>query len=155
MKNTDYNTTILVNGTLEEAFQAINAVKKWWTENVDGNSQKVGDEFTVTFGTTWKTFKIVEMVPSNKIVWEVMDCNLPWNDNKTEWTGTKIIFGIKAKDRQAEINFIHQGLVPAFNCYDACSNAWGEYLYESLAELINRGKGKPNPKEEKKGSKTK
>jgi hypothetical protein len=34
--------------------------------------------------------------------------------------------------------------VPAFECFGACSNAWGFYINESLRNLIATGKGDPN-----------
>jgi len=50
MKEQDYTTTITVNATAQDAFKAINNVTKWWTENLEGRSQKLNDEFTVQFG---------------------------------------------------------------------------------------------------------
>src|SRR5258708_5251085 len=123
MKTQDYSSAITVNATAQDAFNSINNVTKWWTENLEGKSQKMNDEFTVRFGTTWKTFKIIEVVPSKKVVWQVTDCYMPWNNDKTEWTGTKISFEISGKDNKTEIRFTHLGLVPAFECFDACSNA--------------------------------
>ena len=32
--------------------------------------------------------------------------------------------------------------------YDACSNAWGGYVNSSLRNLITKGKGQPNRKEQ-------
>jgi hypothetical protein len=38
-------------------------------------------------------------------------------------------------------------LVPTYECYDACSNAWSQYIQESLSSLIATGKGQPTLKE--------
>jgi hypothetical protein len=35
-------------------------------------------------------------------------------------------------------------LVPQFECYDSCSDAWGGYVKGSLRSLITKGKGWPN-----------
>ena len=51
MKIQDYTVTITVNATAKEAFDSINNVSRWWTENLEGSSQKLNDEFTVHFGT--------------------------------------------------------------------------------------------------------
>jgi hypothetical protein len=48
-----------------------------------------------------------------------------------------------ATGNQAEVRFTHQGLVPAFECFDACSSAWGFLVNDSLRSLITTGKGKP------------
>lgn len=150
MKKQDYSTSIMVNAAAQDAFKSINNVSGWWTENLEGSSQKLNNEFTVRFGETFVTVKITELIPGGKIVWDVMDCNKPWLKNKKEWVGTKISFEISEKDGKANIRFSHLGLVPAFECFDVCSNAWGQYIQQSLLSLINTGKGRPEPRTAKK-----
>jgi len=149
MKTQDYHTSIMFDGTALEAFTAINSVTKWWTENLEGSSHKLNDEFTVHFGTTWKIFKVTEFVPGKKVMWLVTDCYLPWNVDKTEWKGTKISFEIAEKGSETKIHFTHIGLVPEVPCFDVCSNAWSEYIQGSLLNLIKTGKGQPARKEDK------
>jgi len=62
MKKQDYTTTITVNASAQEAFKSINNVSKWWTEDMEGSSQKLNDVFTVRFGETWMTMKVVELI---------------------------------------------------------------------------------------------
>jgi len=38
-------------------------------------------------------------------------------------------------------------MVPEYECFTICSNAWGSYINGSLKKLIATGKGSPNPKE--------
>jgi hypothetical protein len=71
-----------------------------------------------------------------------------FTEDKTEWTNTKVMFEISKRGNKTEIRFTHQGLVPAYECFDVCSNAWGSYVNGSLRNLIATGKGKPNPKEQ-------
>jgi hypothetical protein len=71
-----------------------------------------------------------------------------FTEDKTEWTNTKVMFEISTRGNKTEIRFTHQGLVPAYECFDVCSNAWGSYVNGSLRNLIATGKGKPNPKEQ-------
>ena len=47
MKEQHLIIAITVNATSEDAFKSINNVTKWWTENLEGSSEKTGDEFTV------------------------------------------------------------------------------------------------------------
>ena len=84
MKKQDYTTTITVNATAQKAFNSINSVSKWWTENLEGSSQKLNDEFTVRFGETFITIKIVELIPDKKILWHVIDCYKHWLKDKKE-----------------------------------------------------------------------
>jgi hypothetical protein len=149
METQDYSVSITVNATTQQAFKAINNVSKWWTENLEGESKKLNDEFTVRFGEVHvSTQKLIELIPNKKVVWLVTDSNLNFTKNAHEWTGTKVSFEITEKDNKTQIRFTHLGLVPAYECFDACSNAWGDYINNSLRNLINTGKGEPTPRED-------
>ena len=149
MKKQNYNVSITVNATAQEAFKSINNVTKWWTENLEGSSQKLNDEFTVQFGDVhYSKQKLVEVVPGKKVVWLVTDSKLNFLKDKQEWTNTKISFELSKLDDRTQIHFTHMGLVPEIECFDACSNAWSQYIQGSLLNLITTGKGQPNPIEE-------
>jgi hypothetical protein len=151
MKTQDYNVSITIDATAHQAFESINNVTKWWTENMEGSSQKLNDEFSVRFGDVhFSKQKLVEVIPDKKVVWLVTDSKLNFIKDKKEWTGTKISFEISEKDGKTQIQFIHQGLVPMIECFGACSNAWGDYITGSLHNLINTGKGQPALKESSK-----
>jgi hypothetical protein len=148
MQKQDYSVSITVNATAQEAFKSINSVTKWWTENLVGRSEKLNDEFTVRFADVHvSTQKLVEIVPDKKVVWLVTDSKLNFVKDKHEWTGTKISFEIFEKDKKTQIRFTHLGLVPKIECFNDCSNAWNQYIQQSLLSLINTGTGQPTPKE--------
>jgi hypothetical protein len=156
MKEQDYHTSITVDATVQEAFDCINHVSQWWTENLEGSSQKPDDEFTVRFGDVhYSKQKLVEVVPDEKVVWLVTDSKLNFIKNKQEWTNTKIAFEILTQNNKTQVHFTHIGLVPEIECFDACSNAWSEYIQGSLLKLINTGKGQPTRKEDKTNNKVK
>lgn len=144
MKKQDYTASLMVNATVQETFKSINSVPEWWSTNFEGRSEKLNDIFTVRFGEVFVTVKIIELIPGRKIVWHVMDCNKPWLTNKKEWNGTKMSWEISEKDKKTQIRFTHLGLVPEIECFDTCSNAWNQYLQQSLLGLITTGKGRPN-----------
>lgn len=148
MKDQDYTESFTVNATPRQAFKAINNVTKWWTENSEGSSQKLNDEFIVRFGDVHMSKqKLVEVIQDRKVVWLVTDSKLNFLEDKYEWTNTKISFEIAEKDDQTQITFRHLGLVPDVECYGACSNAWSRYIKHSLRSLITTGKGQPTEKE--------
>lgn len=141
----DYTTTLLVNQTPKEAFDAINNVRGWWSEEIEGSTNKLNDEFSYHFKDVHRSqMKIVEFIPNKKVVWLVKNNYFNFTKDKSEWTGTKIIFEISKKDKKTQIRFTHLGLVPTYECYGACSNGWNQYINQSLYSLITTGKGQPN-----------
>lgn len=143
----NYTTTISVDASPKDVFRAINNVTTWWTENLEGHSQKVGDVFTVKFDDIHvSTQKLTEVVPNKKIEWLVTDSNLNFIRNKQEWNDTRITFEITKGNGKTDVRFTHHGLLPTVECFEACSNAWQEYIHESLLLLIETGKGKPTRK---------
>jgi hypothetical protein len=42
------------------------------------------------------------------------------------------------------VRFTHKGLVPAYECYSACSDGWSTYIKGSLRTLVLTGQGQPN-----------
>jgi hypothetical protein len=91
--------------------------------------------------------KLTEVIPGKKVVWLVLDNYFNFTKDKSEWKGTKITFEISKKGNKTEVRFTHLGLVPKYECYDICSNAWGTYINGSLKNLITTGKGEPSQKE--------
>jgi len=139
MKTLDFTATILVDQTPEETFAAINNVRGWWTgePGIEGNTDKLNDEFTYDYKPYHHSKqKITELIPGKKIVWLVTDSDISFVADKNEWTGTKITFKITKKDDKNEVRFTHVGLVPAVECYEDCSNAWGSYINSSLRNFI-------------------
>ncbi len=139
---TDFTTSFIVDQTPEEAFAAINNVGEWWQGEINGRSGKLGDEFTYEFKPHhYSKQKVTEFLSGKKIVWMVTESKLNFLKDKTEWTGTKIIFDITKKGNKIEVRFTHAGLMPEIECYDACSNAWGSLIKGSLQSLITTGVG--------------
>jgi hypothetical protein len=144
MKNQDYHTSITVSATPQEVFKNINHVTKWWTDDLEGSSQKLNDEFTVRFDDIHvSTQKLVELVPDKKVVWLVLDSNLNFIKDRQEWKNTKISFEITSQDKKTKINFTHFGLVPQVECYNSCTKGWDHYIKGSLYKLLTEGKGAP------------
>jgi len=154
MNNHNFTTTYLVDQTPEQAFNAINHVCGWWSEEIEGSTDKLGDEFTYYYKDVHRCkMKITEVIPGKKVVWRVLDNYFNFIEDKNEWKGTEISFEISRKGNKTEVRFTHVGLVPEYECFDVCSNAWGSYINGSLRSLITTGEGKPNLKERGDGDK--
>jgi hypothetical protein len=147
MTSSNFTTTLLVEQTPREAFDAITNVRGWWSEEIEGSTSKLNDVFNYHYEDVHRCqMKIIEVIPDKKVVWLVMDNYFKFTKDTTEWTGTKISFEITKKDSKTLIRFTHVGLNPEYECFDVCSNAWTHYIQESLANLIATGKGLPNGK---------
>ena len=144
MTDRDFTCSVEVAIPPPTALELIRQVSAWWVVDVEGETAGLGDEFTVRSGTTWVKFKIVDVVPSEKLVWNVVDCFLPWNGDKTEWNNTAIIWELCASAGGTQIKFTHEGLVPEVECYSQCAKSWSSYIKESLHKFINSGVGLPN-----------
>lgn len=145
MNPSDYSTTFLVDQTQAVVFAAINNVRGWWSEEIEGSTNKLNDEFTYHYQDVHHCkMKIIAIIPNTKIVWQVLDNYFNFTQDKTEWKDTIISFEISKKGDKTEIKFTHVGLVPDYECFTVCSDAWGFYINHSLRNLISTGKGEPN-----------
>ena len=143
---TDYHAEIKVHCSAQKAFESICRVSSWWTENIEGSTAHLNDEFTVRFGETFSIFRIAEAIPAQKLVWHVLDCNLHWMRDKKEWKGTKILWQISGSGNSSHISMTHIGLNESVECFGDCTNGWNHYVKVSLFKLIEEGKGEPDHK---------
>ena len=142
----DYTASFTVDQTPEEVFNAINNVRGWWSGEITGDTNKLGAEFTYSVqGVHRSKQKIKEFMAGKRVVWRVLDADLSFTKDKSEWKGTEIVFEIAKKGNKTEVRFTHVGLVPAYECYNNCSNAWGLLVNGNLRKLITTGKAQPSP----------
>ncbi|WP_410005040.1 SRPBCC family protein [Aequorivita nionensis] len=148
MKTADYTSTLLVDESPKEAFKAITNIRGWWSEEIEGITDKLNEEFFYHYKDIHLTkMKLVELVPEQKVAWLVLDNSFNFIEDKSEWVGTKLIFEISKEGDKTKVKFTHEGLVPQDECFEVCNEAWTNYIQKSLRKLITTGKGEPNPKE--------
>jgi hypothetical protein len=151
MSGQNYTTAIVVGQSPAEAFAAINNVRGWWSGDIEGVTDQLGAEFTYRVPDVhYCKMRIVELLPGKKVVWDVLDSDIRYTQAKTEWNDTRISFEIFPTAGKTEVRFTHVGLVPAYECYSSCSDAWGSLIRGSLRQLIATGRDQPNlfaPKE--------
>lgn len=155
MKTTDFTTTLLVDQTPREVYNAINNVRGWWSEEIEGSTDKLHDVFKYHYEDVHRCqIKVLELIPDKKVVWLIMDnyfkpefftaLSMPFTKGNGEWIDTKVVFEISGKDNKTQIHLTHVGLTPEYECFEVCSNGWTHYIQESLLSLITTGKGQPN-----------
>lgn len=146
MESQSFTTAFTVDQSPEEVFQAINDVPSWWSGEVEGDSARLGGEFSYRVeGAHYSRQKITESVPGKRVVWHVTDARLEFVQDKDEWKGTDIVFEIARKGTGTELRFTHQGLASGFECYTDCSNAWGLLVNGNLKRRIATGEPQPSP----------
>jgi uncharacterized protein YndB with AHSA1/START domain len=141
-----FRSTFVVAQSPDQVFAAVTNPNKWWTGEIAGRADAVGDEFSYRYGDAhYSKQKVTELVPGRKVVWRVVESRLSGPEDPSEWTGTEISFEIDQHDGQTELRFSHLGLLPEFECFDSCSSAWGFYINGSLRHLITTGEGPSTP----------
>jgi Activator of Hsp90 ATPase homolog 1-like protein len=144
--HSNYAVTLTVDQPAQDVFAAVNDPRGWWSQAIVGETDQLDAVFYYHYKNIHRcTLQITELVPDRKVVWRVLHNDFNFIHDRSEWNDTDIVFEIAAKGDRTEVRFTHHGLVPAYECYDVCSNAWGNYITGSLRSLIATGEGQPNP----------
>jgi uncharacterized protein YndB with AHSA1/START domain len=141
MGNKDFKATIELEKSSRDVFKAItDDVAKWWGgKDFKGESTKLNDEFVIQHpGAHYSKQKLVEIIPDKKVVWFVTESELSWLENdKHEWTNTKMIFEIAVEGDKTILRFTHEGLVPEKECYERCAlEGWDIVIKDWLFNFI-------------------
>lgn len=143
-----FTASIIVNQTPATAFKAIKNFRAWWSEEIEGKTDKLNEEFFYHYKDIHLCkLKLVELEKDKRIVYKVLENEFNFIKDKTEWVNTKLIFDLSKEGKNTVVHFTHEGLVPENECYEVCNDAWSGYIKKSLFDLITKGKGKPNPKD--------
>jgi len=143
-----FTTAFAVDQTPKEVFAAINNVRGWWSAEIEGATNRLG-EFKYHYKEIHRcTIRVTALSPGKKVAWHVVDNSFNFVKDKREWIGSDIIFEIARVGDKTELRFTHEGLNPTQECYGVCSDAWNTYINGSLHDLIVRGIGRPNQNEQ-------
>ena len=67
MTTSNFTTTLQVDQSPNKVFNAINNVKGWWSEEVEGSTDKLNDEFIYHYEDVHRCkIKLIEVVPDKK-----------------------------------------------------------------------------------------
>lgn len=145
MSAQDFTTTIVLDQSPENVFKAIQNVRGWWSEEIEGKTADLNDEFNYHYEDIHRCkIKLTEVIPNKKMVWLIQENYFSFTEDDTEWTNTKAVFEISTENNKTKLVFTHQGLVPDYECYEVCKSGWTNYIQNSLQKLITTGKGEPN-----------
>lgn len=138
----DYTATFVTSKSPAEVFAAINDPRGWWDGEITGTTDQLGAEFTYRYGEHHTSVqRVTELVPGERVVWEVISSKLSFVEEPEPWTGTQITFDLEPIDGGTTVTLVHRGLVPRLECYDACSAGWEHVAGRSLRAFIETGHG--------------
>ena len=128
-----------------EALASRRGVAAWWTESTTGEV-RAGGTFDVRFMSRGEeiggmTMKILELRPSELVLWEVMA-------GPAEWIGTTIRFSLKQEGDYCIVLFTHENWAEQVEVMRHCSMKWAIFMM-SLKALVETGAGQPSPRDVK------
>ena len=142
-----YQKSFIVKTNPEKVYAAITTIeglRDWWTHESRGETG-AGGTIHFNFGNTHKEMRVELLKPNSEVRWL---CKVAYIDHsefthKDEWVGTEIIFRLTPDGKdQTRVDFDHIGLVPTFECYEACKKGW-DYFLDSLQAFAETGRGTP------------
>ncbi len=88
MSGPNFTTAFSIDRTPEEVFDAINNVRGWWSEDIEGGTEKLNDEFSYRYKDVHTCkIKLTYVMPGKKVIWHVLENYFDFTTDKTEWKG--------------------------------------------------------------------
>lgn len=140
----DFSCSFVTSKSAAAIYEGILDVPGWWSENIEGSPGALGMEWVYDNRPVHLArFRVAELVPGRRVVWEVIENMLSFVKDQSEWVGDRLVFEISPESSGHRLTFTQEGLTPADQCYDICDNAWTGYIAGSLRARIEVGKGSP------------
>jgi uncharacterized protein YndB with AHSA1/START domain len=136
--------TIEVSQPPPSVFSRLKDLSRWWGgPDLATGAAEAGDEFTIIHGDAhYSRQRVTEVVPDTRIVWLVTESRLNWLQNdKSEWTVTKMIFEITAENDSTRLRFTHEGLPPSKESYARCAEGLSHGYHGVAVRLYHQGDG--------------
>ena len=119
----DYSTSYTVKATPAQVFAAINNARGWWTGDIEGESDRLGGEFSYrNRDLHFSHQRVTELAPDSRVVWRVTDAKLTFVGEQTGWIGADIVFEISAQGEETELRFTHVAPVLWVDPRRPCAN---------------------------------
>lgn len=120
------------------ALATAEGVTGWWSTKAEGDTRVGGVvKFWFEAANGGISVKVLELVPDERVVWEVVD-------GPQEWLGTHIEFRLVPDGDYTIVLFKHTGWAEPVEFMHHCSTKWAVFML-SLKELVETGQGRPEP----------
>jgi hypothetical protein len=138
-KTVTHSVAIELPKSQEEVFNRLTNLKKWCSEDFDGNDIKLNSEFVfITGDSHFSKNKVIEFVPNEKLVWLTTEAIR--KTDSYDWSGTKMVFELTPKGKNTIIKFAYDGVV-FDDEYDRLVMICDMTLKEMFYNFIMYGKG--------------
>jgi uncharacterized protein YndB with AHSA1/START domain len=127
-----------------DALTTIDGLADWWTEDTKGDGDIVGGVVAFRFPAGGFDMEVVELQPSVRVIWKVVD-------GPDEWVGTTVEWELRHEDDYTIVMFAHRGWREPVEFMHHCSTKWGSFLM-SLKSRLETGSGAPAPRDERIGN---
>jgi uncharacterized protein YndB with AHSA1/START domain len=119
-----------------QALSTRDGLAAWWTTETTGDTE-VGGVIQFRFDAGGFDMKVVELEPSVRVLWEVID-------GPEEWVGTTVNFDLTQDGDWTVVNFTHGGWREPVEFMHHCSTKWATFLL-SMKARVETGTGSPAP----------
>src|SRR5690606_12252829 len=125
MDNQDYSTSILIDQNPQEVYAAINHVRGWWSEEIEGTTDELNKEWFYHYKDIHLCkIKVIGLQPGHRVVWEVLENKFNFIQDEKEWIGNQLVFEITKEGPKTRLTFTQKGLNDSYECYQVCNNSW-------------------------------
>lgn len=122
-----------------EALTSAAGVGGWWVPTTGSGVE--GGQLRMSFPPGPGVVRVDTAQPFTTVAWTVLVC-----DFLPDWVGTRVVFALRPVESGGTVlEFRHEGLTPALDCYDQCQQGWNYYL-PSLRDYVETGTGRPGPR---------
>jgi uncharacterized protein YndB with AHSA1/START domain len=118
-----------------EALTTIEGIRDWWSSGAEGDASE-----GAAFEFRRNRLEVIHADPS-LVRWR-------YSGPAQDWVGTEIVFRLEWKDGQTYVLFSHEGWREPVEFMHHCSTKWAVFLL-SLKDLVERGEGRPEPRDTK------
>ena len=121
-----------------DALTTIDGLSGWWTDDTKGDPSLDG-VVRFRFPVGGFDMRIVELKPTERVVWQVVD-------GPEEWLGTTVDWSLRQEGDYTIVLFEHRGWAQPVEFMYHCSTKWATFLM-SLKSMIESGQGAPAPRD--------
>jgi uncharacterized protein YndB with AHSA1/START domain len=128
------------------ALSTIDGLSGWWTKGTSGKSEEGGTiefRFTLPEGRILGTFEmhVLKLIPDELVLWRCIS-------GPPDWINTEIAFNLSTEEPYTIVMFNHDKWQEQSASMAHCTTKWATFLL-SLKSLVETGKGRPAPDDEK------